>query len=169
MEAKTKVEKHDNEVVLYSSNQHIISRLKDIIISSAVFIVLLAGGIFISFIRMFFFIALILPVIYLIYRVWRREKYIITTRRFIKYVPGGYSYAIPIKDILDVKFPDGGSMEKKSHGKINLFTTIKHGEGIIIDDEDEYGIVKLYYVDRPLVFRESLLSSKIGSGSILAE
>jgi len=169
MEKKTRVERQDNEIVLYSSNQHIISRLSDIILSAVIFIALLAGGIFIGFIRMFFFIALILPIVYLIYKVFRREKYIVTNKRFIRHVPGGYTYAIPIKDIIDVKFPDGSSMEKKGHGKINLFTTIKYGEGIVIDDKEEYGIVKLQYVDRPLVFRESLLSGKINSGSILAE
>ncbi|MGQ9706031.1 MAG: hypothetical protein ACUVWP_03375 [bacterium] len=169
MEAKTKVERQDNEIVLYSSNQHIISRLTDIIVSSLVFISLLAGGIFIGFLRIFFFIALILPVVYLIYRVFKREKYIVTNKRFIRYVPGEHAYAIPIKDIIDVKFPDGGSLEKKGHGKINLITNIKHGEGLIIEDKAEYGLIRLIYVERPLVFRESLLTGKISSGSILTE
>lgn len=157
----------DDEVVLYNRSQHITSILVDIIISLVVFIGLIVGAVMLSDLSLYFIIALILPVAYVIFKLWKRERYIVTNKRFINHKPMGSTRAISLEDIIEVKLENDGDKRKKGCGKVNLITTVRAGDRLIIGDKEEYGIVTINYVDSPAIFKESVMSGKISSGGIL--
>jgi ABC-type bacteriocin/lantibiotic exporter with double-glycine peptidase domain len=153
------------EKVLYRKKIHFSTRTIDIIISIVVFALIIFLAVFFNL--KLLYILLILPVIYLIIRLWFRPIYIVTSRRFIFAKNKNDLSVLPVDAIEDIEFVGGKASSSKSD--LILKTDKKFGDRLLITDTAEYGVFDLYSVPKPGLFSEMINKAKVELGSYISE
>lgn len=157
-------EEQGEEKVLYKRKAHFKCRTLDIVLSIIVFAVLLFSAIFTGLKIIYIF--LIVPVIYLIFRLWFRHMYIITNKRFIYVRSKDDIDVVPIEAIEDMEIQGEGG-KNSSNADIILLTEKEYGNRLLIDENRELGVIDLEFVSKPNIFNEVLNKAKVESGSFV--
>jgi hypothetical protein len=146
------------ETVLYIFRQHRHVIQRDLIIAAVVALVIIAGGVYLSFIAKIgilgfvTFAGIIIPVAYLIWAYSGLEEFYITTHRFIKKERSGKLVDVPLGKIKDVHvFPTGrGGMR----GDVEIVTESDFGERLFLSNEGTYGQIICKVVMAPERMRD---------------
>lgn len=154
----------DTENKLYSEYQHISSVKVPLIIC--------AFALFGCIIGMFWFNALIfsllgfIPIAFSIYLWFSRDFYSITNRRFIRTLGRKNIVEVPIGEVIGAEFADGEDKDKK-FANLDVITTIKYGEKLLIQKDKEFGAYRCLYVSQPKDFINIIEMAKSKGKSIV--
>jgi hypothetical protein len=132
------VQKTDQELVERIFYEHISYLYPTIIICALLFLIIIAAAIVtnIWYILLAVFV-LILP-IYLKTR--RRNRFLITDHRFIRVLanPKSGTIDVPLDEIVNVK---SLSRSTDAKGSVHVYTTPAYGDQILVDNENEMGVI----------------------------
>jgi len=147
----------DEEEKLYSEFQHISSVKIPLILCGFALLGCLAGIILVS--SWIFFLIALLPIAYMFYLWFRRDFYSITNHRFIRGLGKKNIAEVPIGEIVAVNYVNGENKQAK-HASLDVVTTVKYGEKILIREKEEFGAYRCQYVPQPQNFIETIELAK---------
>lgn len=149
----------ETEEKLYSEYQH-ISSVKTPLIISGVALLGSVVGIF-WFDALIFSIIGLIPIAFAIYLWFTRDVYSITDRRFVRVSGMGKKKVVevPMRDVVGVEM-DNGQDKAKKFADLDVITTVKYGEQILIQRDHEYGVYRCVFVANPQIFKETIELAK---------
>ncbi len=133
--------------------EHISFLYKSIFIACVVFLLAIAVAIVVKL--WWVVLAGLLGLIPVYFAKKKRNRFIITNKRFIRelYNPHHSIIAVPLADIVNVKILNRAT---DKHGGVQIQTTPAYGEQLLVDGENEYGIIVCRKIPDHANFRDIL-------------
>jgi hypothetical protein len=147
------------EEKLYSEYQHISSVKTPLIISGVALLGSVVGMFWLD--ALIFSILGLIPIAFAIYLWVTRDVYSITDRRFV-WVSGMAKkkvVEVPMREVVGVEV-DNGQNQAKKFADLDVITTVKYGEKILIQKDHEYGVYRCFFVANPQIFKETIELAK---------
>jgi len=147
------------EEKLYSEYQHISSVKTPLIISGVALLGSVVGMFGLN--ALIFSILGLIPIAFAIYLWFTRDVYSITNRRFVRVSGMGKKKVVevPMREVVGVEV-DNGQDQAKKFADLDVITTVKYGEKILIQRDHEYGVYRCFFVTNPQIFKETIELAK---------
>ena len=136
--------------------EHISFLYKSIILGAVIFLVAVAAAIAVKL--WWVFLAGLLGYIPIYLGQKKRNRFILTNKRFIRelYNPHHNILAVPLPDIVNVKIL---SRATDKFGTVQILTTPGYGEQLLVDGENEFGIITCRKIPGHANFRDILATA----------
>jgi hypothetical protein len=145
----------ETEEKLYSEYQHISSVKTPLIICGVALFGCIVGMFWLD--ALIFAIIGLIPIAYVVFLWFTRDVYSITDRRFVRVsgIAKKKVVEVPVRDIVGVEINDGQKRAKNA-ADLDVLTSVKYGEQIFIQKDQEYGVYHCIFVAKPQIFKESI-------------
>jgi|GEM_PF-1140398 len=131
-------QKTDQELVERIFYEHISYLYPTLIICALLFLIIIAAAIVTNIWYILLAVFLLILPVYLKTR--RRNRFLITDRRFIRVLanPKSGTIDVPLDEIVNVK---SLSRSTDAKGSVHVYTTPAYGDQILVDNENEMGVI----------------------------
>jgi hypothetical protein len=146
-------QKTDQELVERIFYEHISYLYPTLIICAFLFLIIIAAAIVTNIWYILLAVFLLILPVYLKTR--RRNRFLITDRRFIRVLanPKSGTIDVPLDEIVNVKSLNRSTDAK---GNVHVYTTPAYGDQILVDNEDEMGVITCHKMSGHANFVEVL-------------